>query len=249
MIPLLGTALGSACVFFLRKGVNSLAEVSIQGISSGVMTAASVWSLLIPAIELSSKKGQHPIILTSLGFISGILTFIACEKILETVGGQKSAGKHKNKSFLPSLAVALHNLPEGMAVGAVFAEAMCFGDVGARYAAMALSLGIAVQNIPEGAIISIPLYSDGAKRSKAFMLGTASGVIEPIGALGTIIASEIAVPILPFLLSFAAGAMIFAVIDCIFQLETEHKNLEKYAFLVCFSAGFVLMMSLDVILG
>lgn len=249
MIPLFGTVIGAACVFFWRRGVDALAEVSIQGVSCGVMVAASVWSLLIPSIELSAKRGQNPIILTSLGFISGVLTFIACEKFLEAIESRKSTFKPKSKSFLSSLAVALHNFPEGMAVGAAFAGGLCSRDAGELYAAMALSIGIAVQNIPEGAIISIPIYSDTSKRSRAFLLGCASGVVEPIGAVGTIIASEIAVPALPFLLSFAAGAMIFAVLDCIFQLGKESKNPEKYAFSLCFSLGFTLMMSLDVLLG
>ena len=249
MIPLVGTVMGAVCVFFLRRGVLPLAEVSIQGISSGVMTAASVWSLLIPAVEMSIKRGRNPLVLTSVGFVLGVLTFIACEKLLELMKRQKSSHIRYGKSFLPSLAVALHNLPEGMAVGAVFAEALCFCDTGALYAAMALSVGIAVQNIPEGAIISLPLYSDGMKKGKAFLWGAGSGVIEPIGAVATIFASELALPILPLLLSFAAGAMVYAVLDCIFQLGNGGKTLEKYAFSLCFSIGFILMMSLDVLLG
>ena len=249
MIPLFGTVIGAALVFFMRRGVKVLAEVSIQGISSGVMVAAAVWSLLIPAIDLSTKRGQNPIILTSLGFAFGILTFIACEKLLAVLEERKSTFKPKNKSLLSSFAVALHNFPEGMAVGAAMAQGLCYREAGELYAAMALSFGIAVQNVPEGAIISIPLYSDGARKTKAFALGCASGVVEPIGAVATIAASEIAVPILPFLLSFAAGAMLFAVLDCIFQLGKEHKNPEKYVFSLCFSIGFTLMMSLDVLLG
>ena len=249
MIPFLGTAIGSFFVFFMRKNVNNFAQVSIQGISSGVMTAAAVWSLLIPAIELSQKRGQNPLVMTSLGFVSGVVLFIACERILELMRGQGTLSKRYGKSLLPCIAVALHNFPEGMAVGAVFAEVAYSSDASALSAAMALSLGIAIQNLPEGAIISVPLYADGVKRKKAFLLGVASGIVEPIGAVATIIAARIAVPILPFLLGVSAGAMIFAVLDCIFQREYQQESRSKSLFSLCFSVGFTIMMSLDVLLG
>ena len=250
MIPFIGTTLGAALVFFSRKNVTQLAQVSIQGISSGVMIAASVWSLLIPAIETSVERGQHPLILTCSGFIFGVVAFIGCERLLERTEKQGRAVRKKyGNSLLPCVAVALHNFPEGMAVGAVFAEAIFSENLAAFSTAIALSLGIAVQNLPEGAIISIPLYSEGAKKKKAFLLGAASGIVEPIGALGTIMAAEIAVPVLPFLLGFAAGAMIFAVLDCIFQREYQRENTAKAVFSLCFSIGFTIMMSLDVLLG
>lgn len=248
-IPFAGTVLGAALVFFSKKSVGFFTELAIRGISSGVMVAASVWSLLIPATELSRKRGSDPLLLTCLGFLFGVGIFTVCEKLLNGKSREGSAARRYQKSFLPCVAVALHNFPEGMAVGAVFAEVMLFGDPASLSAAMALSIGIAVQNLPEGAIVSMPLYSEGLKKSRSFLLGAASGVVEPIGAIMTIIAAEIAVPMLPFLLAAAAGAMIFAVLDCIFQLERQRSGAAKPIFSLCFSTGFVIMMSLDVLLG
>ena len=246
----MGTAVGSALVFFLSKKINTLAQISIEGISAGVMIAASVWSLIIPAIELSQKRGQSPLFLTCIGLLFGVSVFIAGEKLLQLSDKKGRANERHGRSFLPCIAVALHNFPEGMAVGAVFAEALYFNDAGVFSAAMALAIGIAVQNLPEGAVVSIPFYSEGVKKSRAFLLGAASGVVEPIGAIGTILAARIAVPILPFLLGAAAGAMIFAVLDCIFEREyRECDGWVKAVFSLCFSSGFILMMSLDVMLG
>lgn len=249
-VPFLGTTVGAALVFFLRRKINVATQISIEGISAGIMVAASVWSLLIPAIELSEKRGQSPLLMTCLGLLFGVVIFIAGERILARGGENRRICERYGKSFLPCLAVALHNFPEGMAVGASFAEALYSGDGGALSAAMALAIGIAVQNLPEGAVVSVPLYSEGMKKRRAFLLGSASGIVEPIGAVGTIIAAKIAVPILPFLLGAAAGAMIFAVLDCIF--EREYRECDRWAkavFSLCFSLGFILMMSLDVVLG
>ena len=248
LLPFIGTTLGAFFVFFTGKKVNDIISDAIKGFSSGVMIAASVWSLIIPAIELSEDRGKNPIFAVGSGFFLGIFCFIVCEYFLnKTQNNAENISYYRGKSsFLPCIAVALHNFPEGMAVGAVFAQAIFEGSAVSLSAAMALSIGIAVQDIPEGAIISIPLFSDGIKKKKAFFLGSMSGIVEPIGALLTILAADIAVPFLPIFLGFAAGAMIFAVLDSFFELDSR-KN--KAFVTLSFTLGFMIMMSLDVILG
>jgi ZIP family zinc transporter len=251
LIPFWGTALGAACVFFVRRKTENGVHTAIEGFSSGVMVAASVWSLIIPSMELSENRGKNPAIPVVFGFTLGILFFLLFDRLLSyrSQALKERSGKEIPKVFLTCFAIALHNLPEGMAVGAVFAEVLSDSSATHISAAMALSIGIAVQNFPEGAIVSMPLHSNGTKKSKAFMLGALSGIIEPIGAFLTVLAAGFAVPLLPYLLGFAAGAMIYAVIDGFSSGlgESDFKN--KAMTILSFSLGFLTMMSLDVILG
>ncbi len=248
MIPFIGTTLGAACVFFTKKHVSMLLRRAIEGFSAGVMIAASVWSLLIPSMEMAQARGDIGAIPAAAGLLSGIIFFLICDRIISKQSDKaiKNGRNGVSKSFIPCFAVSLHNLPEGMAVGAVFAELLCTNDMSGLSAAMALSIGIAVQNFPEGAIVSIPLYAEGMKKPKAFLLGTLSGAVEPLGAILTILAAGIAVPMLPFLLGFAAGAMIYAVLDGFSDGIDEQSNAVT---MLTFAAGFIVMMSLDVILG
>ncbi len=237
-------------VFFVRKRASVGVRAAISGFSSGVMVAACVWSLLIPAMELAEQRGVIPALPAALGFTLGILFFLLCDRLIE-IRRQKlvaQGGKEIPKVFLTCFAIALHNLPEGMAVGAVFAEVLSDSSATHLSAAMALSIGIAVQNFPEGAIVSMPLYSNGTKKPKAFVLGALSGVVEPIGAFVTVLAAGIAVPLLPYLLGFAAGAMIYAVLDG-FSSDEDISTDKKSTTILSFALGFLLMMCLDVILG
>lgn len=248
MIPFVGTVLGAACVLFTRKHASALLRKGIEGFSAGVMIAASVWSLLIPSMEMAEERGGIGAIPAAVGLLSGIIFFLVCDKIIKsrsekaTMSGRGGV----SKSFLPCFAIALHNLPEGMAVGAVYAELLCGTDMSGLSAAMALSIGIAVQNFPEGAIVSIPLYAEGMSKPKAFLLGALSGAVEPLGALLTILAAGIAVPLLPYLLGFAAGAMIYAVLD---GFSDGIDKQSSAITMLTFGVGFTVMMSLDVILG
>ena len=208
------------------------------------MIAASVWSLLIPSVEMTKYPGAAKIIPCVLGFVLGIMCFMLCDALLTRKA--KSEGCEPDSTVLPCIAVAVHNLPEGMAVGALFAEAYILGSAEAFAAASALSIGIAVQNLPEGAIISMPLYASGTNKAKAFLIGILSGVVEPIGAYLTILAAEIAVPALPYLLSFAAGAMVYAVLD---SFSEKYQGRERNIRILFFGLGFSLMMSLDILLG
>ncbi len=250
LIPLWGTIAGAALVFFIRKHSVGGMSTLISGFSAGVMVAASIWSLLIPSIELAEQRGILPALPAALGFALGVAFFMLCEYFISRKQKlvAQGDGKPLPRVFVTCLAVALHNLPEGMAVGAVFAEVLT-GATGAHLsAAMALSIGIAVQNFPEGAIISMPLYSCGTRKSKAFALGALSGVVEPLGAFITLLAAGIAVPLLPYLLGFAAGAMIYAVLNG--ELCTGATFDKKQVLsVISFTLGFLLMMSLDVILG
>jgi ZIP family zinc transporter len=210
------------------------------------MIAACVWSLIIPSIELSEKRNVNPALPAALGFALGILFFLTCDALLARRRRKiaEDGGKPISRVFMSCFAIALHNLPEGMAVGAVFAEALAVGSTEHFTAALVLSIGIAVQNLPEGAIISLPLYADGTKKIRAFTIGALSGIVEPVGAFITILAAGIAVPLLPYLLGFAAGAMIYAVLNSEAEIDTQKAN-----YVISFSAGFLLMMCLDVLLG
>ncbi len=251
MIPLLGTVLGSACVFFMKKGMSENLKRALSGFAAGVMVAASIWSLIIPAIEQSENMGKWSFVPAAVGFWLGILFLLLLDHIVphlhqnaSQVEGPKS---HLKKSTMMILAVTLHNIPEGMAVGVVFAGYIA-GETNITAAgALALSLGIAIQNFPEGAIISMPLKSEKMSKPKAFLSGAASGVVEPIGALITIAAAGIVIPVLPYLLSFAAGAMLYVVVEELIPEMSagEHSNLGT----VFFAVGFCLMMILDVALG
>ncbi len=245
--PFLGTALGAACVFFLKKELKKGLKEAISGFAAGVMVAASVWSLLIPAMEYESsqKLGFFSFLPATLGLWLGIIFLLLIDKFLPESKITKSDHFQNNKMLL--LSVSMHNLPEGMAVGVAYAAYLSSGSSIALSGALALSLGIAIQNFPEGAIISLPLASDGMKKCKAFLYGILSGIIEPIGALLTLIAVSFVLPILPVLLGFAAGAMIYAVIKELMPIISTNKD--SYVGVIFFALGFSFMMMLDVALG
>ena len=240
MIPLAGTTLGSACVFFLKDKLNELLQKGLLGFASGVMVAASVWSLLIPSMDMAAGMGRLAFVPAAAGMLLGMAFLLGME-----AEGPKTSLK---KTTMLVLAVTLHNIPEGMAVGVVFAG-MLSGSTGITAAgAFSLAIGIAIQNFPEGAIISMPLKSEGQmSRKKAFLYGTLSGAVEPVGAALTIALASVIDPFLPYLLSFAAGAMLYVVVEELIPeaSEGEHSNLGT----VGFAVGFVLMMVLDVALG
>lgn len=251
LIPFIGTTAGSACVFFLRRQPHYLVQRGLTGASAGVMTAASVWSLLIPAMEQSSEMGRLSFIPAAGGFILGILFLLALDRVIphlhmnsDTPEGHRSA---LSRNTMMLLAVTLHNIPEGMAVGVVYAGLASGGAGIAASGAFALSLGIAVQNFPEGAMISLPLRSTGMSKGRAFLLGTLSGAVEPAAAVLTLLLSGLVIPVMPYLLSFAAGAMIYVVVEeLIPEMSGEpHSNIGTLAF----AAGFVIMMILDTALG
>ena len=251
LIPFLGTTLGSACVFFLKNEIRPLVQKALLGFASGVMTAAAVWSLLIPAIDRSAALGKFAFVPAAGGFILGVAFLLLMDRVIPHLhlDSDKPEGPKSslNKTAMLIFAVTLHNIPEGMAVGVVFAG-MLAGDAGISFAAaLALAAGIAIQNFPEGAIISLPLKSSGAGRGKAFLYGTLSGAVEPLAAILTIAASGIIIPVLAWLLSFAAGAMMYVVVEELIPeaSEGEHSNIGT----IGFAAGFVIMMILDVALG
>lgn len=251
VIPFLGTALGSSMVFLMKNKINPKFQKMLLGFASGVMIAASVWSLLIPSMDMSNDLGKFKFIPAAVGFILGILFLLLLDEIIphlhidsEKPEGPKSKVK---KSTMLVLAVTLHNIPEGMAVGVVLAGAYYGNTIMSMSGAIALSIGIAVQNFPEGAIISMPLKEAGQSKLKAFLMGTLSGVVEPIASIITIVLIGIVNPILPYLLAFAAGAMIYVVIEELIpeSQEGEHSNIATIGVAI----GFVLMMILDVALG
>ena len=251
LIPFVGTSAGAACVFFMKKDLNQWVQRCLTGFAAGVMVAASVWSLLIPAIEQSGGMGKLSFIPAAAGFWAGVLFLLLLDHIIPHLHQQtdKAEGPKSNlqRTTMLVLAVTLHNIPEGMAVGVVYAG-WASGNVSiTAAAAMALSIGIAIQNFPEGAIISMPLRAEGMGKGKAFLYGTLSGVVEPIGAILTILAAGLVLPILPYLLSFAAGAMIYVVVEELIpeMSETPHSNVGT----IFFAVGFALMMTLDVALG
>ena len=251
LIPFLGTALGAAMVFFMKNSMNKKIEKTLLGFASGVMIAASVWSLLIPSIDMATEQGKVAWLPAAVGFLLGILFLLVLDSVIPHLhlNSDKPEGiKAKlKKTTMMVFAVTLHNIPEGMAVGVAFAGAM-IGNTGITIAgALALAVGIAIQNFPEGAFISMPLKSEGMSKGKAFMLGVLSGVVEPIGALITILLTNLVVPVLPYLLSFAAGAMIYVVVEELIPeaQDGEHSNLATIGVAI----GFVIMMILDVALG
>lgn len=251
LIPFIGTALGSACVFFVRGKIDQRLQMAMTGFAAGVMVAASVWSLIIPAVEQSESYGVFSFIPAVAGFWLGVLFLLILDKIIPHLhlNSNKAEGmrsKMKKTSMLV-LAVTLHNFPEGMAVGVVFAGLLA-GNPGITYAiAMALAIGIAIQNFPEGAIISMPLATEGKKRSSAFVMGVLSGIVEPIGAFFTVLTAHFIVPLLPYCLSFAAGAMIYVVVEELIPQTTGDENSDIGTLM--FAAGFTLMMALDIALG
>ncbi len=251
LIPLLGTMLGSSFVFLMMEEMSVRLQKSLLGFASGVMVAASVWSLLIPAMEMEAHRGVWSVLPASVGFLLGIAFLLLIDELTPHlhIGTDKPEGlrAHLSRTAMLALAVTIHNLPEGMAVGVVFAGA----DQGAANisldSAIAVSVGIAIQNIPEGAIISMPMRAAGNSRGKSFLLGTLSGVVEPIGALAVILLASMLLPALPYLLAFAAGAMFYVVVEELIPEASngQHSNLSTIGFAI----GFVLMMVLDVVMG
>ena len=251
LIPFLGTTLGSACVFFMKKSLSDLVRRSLAGFAAGVMVAASIWSLLIPAIKQSESMGKLSFLPPFIGFWGGVLFLLLLDRLIPHlhVGSEQSEGPKSKlgRTTMMMLAVTLHNIPEGMAVGVVYAGFLSGNTQITAASALALSLGIAIQNFPEGAIISMPLRAEGEKKSKAFLGGVLSGVVEPIGAVLTIVAAQFIIPALPYLLSFAAGAMLYVVVEELIpeMSQGRHSNLGT----VFFAIGFNVMMVLDVALG
>lgn len=251
MIPFLGTSLGAACVFFMKKSMNEMLQRILTGFAAGVMVAASVWSLLIPSLEQAEQMGKWSFLPAVAGFWFGILFLLLLDRIIPHLhmnSEQAEGPKTKlQKTTMLVLAVTLHNIPEGMAVGVVYAGYLSGNESITAMGALALAIGIAIQNFPEGAIISMPLRAEGESKGKAFLGGVLSGAVEPIGALLTILAAGIIVPALPYLLSFAAGAMIYVVVEELIpeMSEGNHSNLGT----IFFALGFCVMMILDVTLG
>ena len=251
LIPFLGTMFGSGTVFLMRNKMNKKIEKLLLGFASGVMIAASIWSLMIPSINMAEEQGKVAWIPASIGFMFGIVFLLVLDSLIphlhlksDKPEGVKSKLK---KTTMMVLAVTLHNIPEGMAVGVTFAGAI-IGNTGITIAgAMALAIGIAIQNFPEGAIISMPLCSEGMSKKKAFICGVLSGVVEPVGGFITILIAGIITPVLPYLLSFAAGAMMYVVIEELIpeSQNGEHSNIGTIGAAV----GFALMMVLDIALG
>ena len=251
LIPFLGTAMGAACVFFMKKSLGDLVQRSLAGFAAGVMVAASIWSLLIPAIEQSNDLGKLSFLPAFTGFWLGVLFLLALDHLiphLHVDSEQAEGPKTKlGRTTMMVLAVTLHNIPEGLAVGVMYAGFLAGNAQITATSALALSLGIAIQNFPEGAIISMPLRAEGEGKGRAFWGGVLSGVVEPIGAVVTILAAQLVIPALPYLLSFAAGAMLYVVVEELIpeMSQGKHSNLGT----VFFAAGFSVMMVLDVALG
>lgn len=251
LIPFIGTTAGAGCVFFMKKALGKMVQRSLTGFASGVMVAASIWSLLIPAMEQSESLKNLSFLPAVSGFWGGILFLLLLDHIIPHLhmNAQEAEGPKSTlaKTTMMVLAVTLHNIPEGMAVGVVYAG-VCSGSVEITAGgALALSLGIAIQNFPEGAIISMPLHAEGKSRLKAFAGGALSGVVEPVAAVLTVLLAHLVIPVLPYLLSFAAGAMMYVVVEELIpeMSEGEHSNIG----VLMFALGFTLMLALDVALG
>ncbi len=251
MLPFLGTAAGAACVFFIKKQISMNLQRVFTGFAAGVMVAASVWSLLIPAMDMSEGMGKFAFFPALVGFLLGIVFLLFMDNLIPHlhVGSDHPEGQKSNlgRSAMMFLAVTIHNLPEGAACGAILAGVLSGQGNVTMAGAITLTIGIAIQNFPEGAIISLPLHSEGNSKGKAFALGALSGIVEPLGAIIAIALAGIITPILPYLLAFAAGAMIYVVVEELIpeSCEGEHSNLGTIAFAV----GFALMMVLDVALA
>lgn len=251
LIPFLGTTLGAGCVFFMRKSLGDLVRRSLAGFAAGVMVAASIWSLLIPAIEQSENMGKLSFLPAFMGFWVGVLFLLVLDHLIPHlhVGSNQTEGPKTKlgRTTMMVLAVTLHNIPEGMAIGVMYAGFAAGSPQITAASALALSIGIAIQNFPEGAIISMPLKAGGESKGKAFLGGVLSGIVEPIGAVLTILAANLVIPALPYLLSFAAGAMLYVVVEELIpeMSQGKHSNLGT----IFFALGFSVMMTLDVALG
>lgn len=248
LIPFIGTTLGALLVFFVKNKVNSKYQKLLLGFASGVMIAASVWSLLIPAIEMAEEKGALPWLSPTIGFLMGVFFLLIIDKIVSYIEKEKNKikGNTKKKSML-FLAITLHNIPEGMAVGVIFAGYLSGNSSVTLAGAMALAIGIAIQNFPEGSIISLPLNAGGMPKIKSFLYGALSGVVEPIFAFITILLTNLIVPLMPYFLSFAAGCMMYVVVEELIPETKEGKPSKLGSIGMAF--GFIIMMILDVALG
>ena len=250
-LPLLGTVLGAACVFFLKGQMRLGVQRGLTGFAAGVMTAASIWSLLVPAMDQAEAMGKWAFVPAAVGFWAGILFLLLLDRLIPHLhlNSQEAEGPKSSlsRTMMLVLAVVLHNLPEGMAVGVVLAGWRTGQASVSLAAALTLSLGIAIQNFPEGAIISMPLRAEGVSKPKSFLYGVLSGAVEPAGALLTIAFASVLMPLLPYFLSFAAGAMVYVVVEELIpeMSEGEHSNIGT----ILYAAGFTLMMVLDVALG
>lgn len=251
LIPLLGTMLGSAFVFLMKGEMSLRLQKTLLGFASGVMVAASVWSLLIPAMDMEADKGTLSVLPAAVGFLLGIGFLFLIDELTPHlhIGTDKPEGmtSRLSKTAMLALAVTIHNLPEGMAVGVVFAGAENGMANISVTSAVAVSLGIAIQNIPEGAIISMPMRAAGNSRWKSFLIGSLSGAVEPVGAVAVLLLASLLMPVLPYMLSFAAGAMFYVVVEELIPEASngQHSNLSTIGFAI----GFVLMMVLDVVMG
>ena len=248
LMPFVGTSLGSACVFFMKGGFSPTLQKYLNGFASGVMTAASIWSLIIPATEMASAKGRLAFLPALMGVWAGVVLMLVIDRLISEKSVSSGLIKEdSHQTAMLVLAVTIHNIPEGMAVGVLFSACLSKSPSVTLAGALMLAFGIAVQNFPEGAVISMPLRADGMKRNKSFLFGVMSGITEPIAAGITILFSGIITPLLPYLLSFAAGAMIYVVVD---RLIPESASLGKsLPPSVVFCLGFTVMMALDVALG
>lgn len=251
LIPFLGTILGAAFVFFMKGAMPSLVQKTLLGFASGVMVAASVWSLLIPGMDMCADMGRMAVVPAAVGLLAGMAFLLAIDRLTPHlhIGNSKPEGPRSrlSRTAMLSLAVTIHNLPEGMSVGVVLAGAMQQDSAITSAAAMAMALGIAIQNIPEGAIISMPMRAEGNSRLRSFTMGALSGLVEPLGALLVVALASVLTPALPYLLAFAAGAMLYVVVEELIpeMSEGEHSNIGTIGFAI----GFTLMMVLDVVLS
>ena len=254
LIPFLGTTLGAATVFFMKKAMNDSVQRLLLGFAGGVMIAASVWSLLIPAMDMSESLGRLAFLPALTGFALGVAFLFILDSVTphlhamaEKPEGPRSGVNKISRTMMLVFAVTLHNIPEGMAVGVVFASFLSGGSSISSADALALSLGIAIQNFPEGAIISMPLRSEGNGKGKSFLYGTLSGAVEPLAAIITILLTSFVLPFLPYLLAFAAGAMVYVVVEELIPEATRDEKTDVCT--IGFALGFALMMVLDVALG
>ena len=251
LIPFLGTTLGSAGVFFMRKSLGVSVQRALAGFAAGVMVAASIWSLIIPAIDQSENLGKLSFFPALIGFWVGVLFLLMLDRLIPHlhVGSEQAEGPKSKlgRTAMMVLAVTLHNIPEGMAVGVMYAGFLAGNAQITAASAFVLSIGIAIQNFPEGAIISMPLRAEGERKSKAFLGGVLSGAVEPIGAVLTLLAAQLVIPLLPYFLSFAAGAMLYVVVEELIpeMSQGRHSNIGT----IFFAVGFSVMMTLDVALG
>ena len=251
LIPFIGTAAGAACVFFLKNELKIGVQRALTGFAAGVMVAASIWSLIVPAIDQSSDKGRFAFLPAFIGFWIGILFLLLLDHIIphlhRSIDQPEGPKSHLTRIAMLVLAVTLHNIPEGMAVGVVYAGLVGGSGTITAGGALALALGIAIQNFPEGAIISMPLFAEGKSKPKSFVLGVLSGAVEPVFGAITVLLAGLIVPAMPYMLSFAAGAMLYVVVEELIPEMSagEHSNIG----VIAFAAGFSLMMALDVALG